>query len=529
MNARRLTLTAVMVAFACALFALSAGSAFAGSAHVFSKSFGSAGAEAGKVSLPEGVAVDNSAGPESGDVYVADTGNHRVDQFDAEGNFIRAWGWGVGGGVGFEVCTEASLGGCKAGISGSNPGEFKAPAVIAVDGSSGLSEGDVYVGDNETALVQKFSPTGELISSWGDSEPTPNGQLAGRNAANGPFGSFPANVAVDTSGDLWVNAGGGQLFEFDQAGGFIQRWETGLPEGQIAVDSNGNVYNQLSNAIEKLSSTGSDLGKIAHGSEALPGLAVDQATGELYVDEGGERSSEHGGHSIRRFGSPCEVSHCAAAESFGATHLTGGAGLAVDSASGAVYVADATANQIQLYSPAISVVTNPATNVTATSATLNGTVNPDGSLVGDCHFEYGPTEAYGQSTSCVESPGSGTTAVPVKADVSGLQGGTTYHFRLVASNGKVSNFDGPDEVLPTLPIPAVESPLAANLAATSVDLTAKIDPEGLAVEACVFEYGTEVGVYPHRVECAPSAALIGAGTEPVAVTAHLSELKPNLT
>jgi hypothetical protein len=527
MNARRLTLTAVMAAFACALLALSAGSAFAGSAHVFSKSFGSAGAEAGEVSSPEGLAVDNSAGPESGDVYVADTGNHRVDQFDAEGNFIRAWGWGVADGLAmFETCGPGAFPAsatCKAGISGSNPGQFKAPAVIAVDGSSGLSSGDVYVGDGETALVQKFSPTGELISSWGDSTPAPNGQLAGTNAANGPFVVFPASVAVDTSGNLWVQgSGGGGVFEFDQSGGFIQSWFSGLPQGQIAVDGNGNVYSQRSEAIEKLSSGGYDLGEVVQDHEVLRGLTVDQATGELYVDQGG--------HSIQRVDSPCEpsVAKCHVGETFGATHLTGGAGLAVDSATGVVYVADATANQIQLYSLAIEVVTDTATNVTATSATLNGTVNPDGSLVGDCHFEYGPTEAYGQSAPCVGSPGSGTTAMPVKANIGGLQGGTTYHFRLVASNAKVSNFDGPDEVLPTLPVPVVEGASAANLTATSVDLTAKVNPAGVTVEGCTFEYGTEVGVYPHRIECAPSAALIGAGTEPVAVTAHLTELKPNI-
>ena len=48
-----------------------------------------------------GVAVSD----ETHDVYVADTGNRRVDEFEPDGMFVRAWGWGVGaGGFGFETC-----------------------------------------------------------------------------------------------------------------------------------------------------------------------------------------------------------------------------------------------------------------------------------------------------------------------------------------------------------------------------------------------------------------------------------------
>ncbi|MGA9286252.1 MAG: hypothetical protein WBV85_12510 [Solirubrobacteraceae bacterium] len=474
---------------------------------------------------PQAVAVDNSTGPAAGDVYVADAGNHRVDQFDAEGNFIRAWGWGVADGLAkFETCTLI----CEQGIAGSGPGQFGAlgagPISIAVDGSSGLSAGDVYVGDYKT--VQKFTSTGELVSSWGDSTPSPNGQLAGTNTENGPFGG-DARVATDPAGNLWVQGGGGKVFEFDQSGAFIQSWISTLQEGPIAVDSNENVYYvQGIPIVEKFSASGSEIGEVVQDSEALAGIAVDQATGELYVDEGGEQRLE--GKSIQRFDSPCEPSHCNLGETFGTGHLAGGAGLAVDSASDVVYVADAAANQIQVYSPVIDVLTYPPSNVTATSATLNGAVNPDGSLVSDCHFEYGPTEAYGQSTPCVESVGSGATAVPVHADISGLQGGTTYHFRLVASNGKASNVDGPDEPLPTLPVPVVDSASAANLTATSVDLTAEINPDGLDA-TYHFEWGTTTA-YGHRVPLLESEdETTGTGTTDVAISTHVTGLEEDET
>src|SRR5437016_8073007 len=81
-----------------------------------------------------------------------------------------------------------------------------------------------------------------------------------------------------------------------------------------------------------------------------------------------------------------------------------------------------------------SVNTAAASSLTQTSATLNGTVNPNGGALSDCHFEYGSTSAYGTSVPCASLPGSGTAAVAVSAEVEGLAPNSTYHFRIVASN-----------------------------------------------------------------------------------------------
>ncbi len=81
-----------------------------------------------------------------------------------------------------------------------------------------------------------------------------------------------------------------------------------------------------------------------------------------------------------------------------------------------------------------SVVTESATSVEATSAVLNATVNPEGSAVSACTFEYGPTTAYGHSAACSSLPGSGSSAVAVSATVTGLTAKTTYHFRISATN-----------------------------------------------------------------------------------------------
>jgi DNA-binding beta-propeller fold protein YncE len=84
--------------------------------------------EAGQLRSPWGIAVDGA-----GDVYVTDTGNHRVEKFDREGNFITQWG-------GF----------------GNGDGQFNFPYGIAVD-----ARGSVFVVDSGNTRVQQFMPAEE--------------------------------------------------------------------------------------------------------------------------------------------------------------------------------------------------------------------------------------------------------------------------------------------------------------------------------------------------------------------------------
>src|SRR5205823_6786446 len=81
-----------------------------------------------------------------------------------------------------------------------------------------------------------------------------------------------------------------------------------------------------------------------------------------------------------------------------------------------------------------TVVTEAASAVTQTAATLNASVNPNGGEVSECKFEYGPTTSYGSSVSCSKLPGSGTSPVQVSASVTGLSPNTIYHFRISATN-----------------------------------------------------------------------------------------------
>ena len=183
----------------------------AAQAHFYERSFGGVGEGAGEMMLVGGGPFEAGSGlavnDETHDVYVADTGNARVDEFEADGTFVEAWGWGVlNGAAELQVCTVS----CRKGLSGTGPGEFDVPVFVAVDNASGsASHGDVYVADagqnleSPGNLVTKFTKTGGLVKSWGV-----EGQLNG--AVGEPARQFGqlAGIAVGATGELWVYVGG---------------------------------------------------------------------------------------------------------------------------------------------------------------------------------------------------------------------------------------------------------------------------------------------------------------------------------
>jgi hypothetical protein len=81
-----------------------------------------------------------------------------------------------------------------------------------------------------------------------------------------------------------------------------------------------------------------------------------------------------------------------------------------------------------------AVTTDAASNVSGASATLNGSVNPEGQAT-TYKFDYGTTTSYGTSVPSPDgSAGSGSTAVNESASLTGLTAGTTYHYRIEATN-----------------------------------------------------------------------------------------------
>jgi hypothetical protein len=106
-----------------------------------------------------------------------------------------------------------------------------------------------------------------------------------------------------------------------------------------------------------------------------------------------------------------------------------------------------------------------ASGVGSYRATLNGTVNPNG-LEASYHFDYGPTTGYGSSVPVPNgSAGSGESAISVSATIDGLQPGTTYHYRLSASNseGTINSGDQQFTTQQATPASVVDSTGATHL------------------------------------------------------------------
>jgi hypothetical protein len=136
----------------------------------------------------------------------------------------------------------------------------------------------------------------------------------------------------------------------------------------------------------------------------------------------------------------------------------------------------------------VIVTTNAASSITSSSATLNGTVNPNG-LTTMVHFEYGTTTSYGFTT--VSQTKTGNTTQGVSANITALSPNTTYHFRLVGTNSGGTRH-GSDRTFTTLSPtgpPVVATSAATNVASFSAALNGSVYPHGLTTSVH-FQYGT---------------------------------------
>lgn len=98
-------------------------------------------------------------------------------------------------------------------------------------------------------------------------------------------------------------------------------------------------------------------------------------------------------------------------------------------------------------------VTLPATGISATLATLNGTVNPNG-LSTNVTFQWGTTIAYGNTTAS-QPAGSGTSSVPISQALTGFTQGQTYHYRIVATSSAGTTFGADQTWLAANPAPTI--------------------------------------------------------------------------
>ena len=538
--------------------------------HLFAGSFGTAtstpadpyplSTNLGSSSAAEGasfVAVEDA----TGDVYVTDTRNFRIEKFTASGEFILMIGKEVNetkakanaSEAEQDVCTLASGDTCKVGINGTSPGAFQGSGglFVAVDNSSGESKGDVYVADGGDGLVSKFNSAGVLIGSWGNNGPleAPDGQL--KHASIGPFSSL-SGVAVNASGNLWIaykEPGPGlqftSLIEFTQAGLKIVGWDSGglVISAGIAVDSENNLNLPFQTEITRFTSAGIKQGAVARpdsGVGSSIGLAVSPSVNELYA-----ASSSKETDTISRYEASCRPSNALGfipVETFGTGHLgetlpSGfyvGLAVAPPNLDETVYAAVAARGEVAVFPvetvPDVSAI--KASNLTPTTATLNGVVNPAGVALNEgtagCRFEWGEAaEGYEHVVACQQSAaqiGSGSQPVAVSAAVGGLQAGKTYYFRLVVGNANDVNglIDEPTQggELAFGP-PLIESESALGATGSSVTLQGQVNPNNVDTDVRI-EYGLTAGVYGQVA----TEADVGSGATGESVSAHLQGLTP---
>ncbi len=170
-----------------------------------------------------------------------------------------------------------------------------------------------------------------------------------------------------------------------------------------------------------------------------------------------------------------------------------------------------------------TVSSDSPSNIAQTSATLNGTVNPNG-LSTTVQFEYGTTVSYGNQIPASQSPLIGSSGVAVSTVISGLSPNTTYHFRVVATNSAGTTF-GSDQTFTTTSAgtaPSVNTNTATNVSSTSATLNGTVNPNGLSTTV-QFEYGTTVS-YGNQIPASQSPV---TGSSAVPVSAAISGLSTN--
>jgi hypothetical protein len=462
-SVRRLTIASLVV-----LSVLGGGLVLSGasaSALSFSRQLAGYGVPPLAFGKPQGVAVNAS-----GDLYVAEAENKVVDEFNL------SWD---------PLLPQITGGETPAAEFGS------ALHCIAVNAG-----GDVYVADASNAVVDEFEPSGKYVMSLTEVPESSGAPVTGllettRCVALGPTG----NVYVLEQGHNVVD-------EFSATGEFLMQVsgaetpaaEFGTPQG-IAVGPEEDLYvaDSSQKAVDVFEPSGKlkkQITEVPVGSGATHtgpfsgawNVTVD-AKGDLYV-------VERFANVVDEFNSAGVFLRQLTGVPAGGAPVSGPfsspEAVVVDSA-GDVYVSDAGHKVIDEFSNLPpKVLIQPASNVTASGAKINGTVSPEGQTLTSCEFEYGTVDEvdhheYNHHQACEQTNIEGETPVAVSTTLAGLALHTVYEYRLAVESisGLVLSKETEDGGFTTsiVPFKFGVPAYASNVTQFSATLNGALDPE----------------------------------------------------
>jgi hypothetical protein len=502
------------------------------------KSAGPVGALKGEMNQPSGLDVDQV----SGDVYVWDRQNFRIQKFTKDGAFDRAFGKAVNQTTGGDLCTAASGDVCKAGTTGNAAGQFgnnSQQIKLAVNQATH----DVFASDAVNRRILQFDSAGAFIRGWGFGVDTAAAQFqvcttastcaAGTSgSANGQFAADqPIHLAIDSSGILYASD--------TNASSRIIRINTTTPPA--AGDATATL-------LAPIPGTGGPL--IAATSSSTSGqLEIDPDT-----DAGGPdqetllvaRDPSSGDTVVQELAIPTPPTDPITTElhrhTFAAQPLNGG--ITTSSRGGVIYASLALTNA----SFPVGCATNPqgcaglivlsnggtpvlgavsATDAGSTTASLRGVANPNG--LGAFQLQYSANGITWQNAG-PQRYLSGTAETAHTAQVTGLAPNTTYRLRMTATKitslTQVSTVTSAEATFLTDAVgPTVTTRPVDQRQATSAVLQGAVNPNGSATTYHL-EYGTTTS-YGQNVPV-PDAS-VGAAAQDKLVAQPITGLEPNTT